>query len=424
MHRYPCPVPPGTGGCQTAAVTASSSRLDADAGLAAGSWRTAWTPGRARLWLTAAAAAAWLPILGVPLRGWLDFSAFFAAAQLAFTPAVTDLVAVTRLQVEQGLPITPFVYPAGLALLYAPLSALPYGMAALLHAGLMLVLLLLAADTGARLVGLPRRWAILGTLAWAPAAAGVLSGQNTSLALLLVVIAAWALARGHDGRAGLAVGLVAYKPQLAVPMLGLLVLRGRLRALLAAGIVLGLHYLAGVLATGGRLDWPLTWLANVSAYQEADFLANGWQAISLPALGIRLELVTGLPGLTLLGTLVGLAIVVACLPALRRLPPLDAVALAAALGLLVSPHAWVYDATLLLPALAVIAARSAQRGWPWRDRWWLAVAYAIALSWSLGGFVGLTAMPLLVLGVPLALVERGPFRTPTVMPSRVPQTSP
>ena len=123
--------------------------------------------------------------------------------------------------------------------------------------------------------------------------------------------------------------------------------------------VLGLHYLAGVLATGGQLDWPLQWLDSVSAYQEADFRANGWQAISLPALGTRLELATGLPGLALLGYLVGLAIIVACLPALRRLPLLDAVALAAALGLLVSPHAWVYDATLLLPALAVFAARSA-----------------------------------------------------------------
>jgi hypothetical protein len=100
------------------------------------------------------------------------------------------------------------------------------------------------------------------------------------------------------------------------------------------------------------------------------------------------------------------------------------VALAAALGLLISPHAWVYDATLLLPALAVLAARSARRGWPWRDRWWLAVAYAIALSWSLGGFVGLTAMPLLVLGVPLALVARGPVQTPTLMSSRVPRTTP
>ena len=394
-------------------MTAASPRLPAEAVAPAGSWRMAWTPRRARLWLVAAAAAAWLPVLGVPFRGWLDFSAFFAAGQLVFSPAIMDLAAVARLQLSQGLPITPFVYPAGVALLYAPLAGLPYGLAALLHAGLMFALLLASAILGAALTGLPTRWAVLGTLAWAPAAAGVISGQNPSAALLLVVLAAWALARGHDGRAGLAVGLLAYKPQLAAPMLGLLLLRTRWSALLAAGAVIVLHYLAGLLATGGQLDWPLSWLQTVEAYQEADFLANGWQAISLPALGTYLELVTGLPGLALVGYLAGIAIVLACLPALRRLPTVDAVALAAAIGLLVSPHAWVYDATLLLPALGVLAARAARRGWPWRDRWWLAIAYGIALLWSSGGFVGLTAMPLLVLVMPIAILERGPFRPST-----------
>ena len=50
-------------------------------------------------------------------------------------------------------------------------------------------------------------------------------------------------------------------------------------------------------------------------------------------------------------------------------------ALAAALGLLISPHAWVYDATLLLPALGVLAARAARdaagrgaTGGGWRPR--------------------------------------------------------
>jgi len=391
-------------------VTAASPRLPAEAVAPAGSWRMAWTPRRARLWLVAAAAAAWLPVLGIPFRGWLDFSAFFAAGQLVFSPAIMDLAEVARLQLAQGLPITPFVYPAGLALLYAPLAGLPYGLAALLHAGLTFALLLASASLGAALTGLPTRWAVLGTLAWAPAAAGVISGQNPSAALLLVVLAAWGLARGHDGRAGLAVGLLAYKPQLAAPVLGLLVLRARWGALLAACTVIVLHYLAGLLATGGQLDWPFSWLQTVEAYQEADFLANGWQAISLPALGTYLELVTGLPGLALAGYLVGIAIVLACLPALRRLPALEAVALAAALGLLVSPHAWVYDATLLLPALGVLAARATRRGWPWRDRWWLAIAYGIALLWSSGGFVGLTVMPLLVLAMPIAILERGPFR--------------
>ena len=145
---------------------------------AAPGWRTLWTPSRARLWLIAGAAAAYLPALGVPLRGWLDFSSFYAAGALAFTPQVAQLAPIVQFQVERGLPPTPFVYPAGVALLYAPLAALPYPVAAALHMALMVAALIAAAVWGARLLGLPRSWTILGTLAWGPAAAGAISGRT------------------------------------------------------------------------------------------------------------------------------------------------------------------------------------------------------------------------------------------------------
>jgi hypothetical protein len=111
------------------------------------------------------------------------------------------------------------------------------------------------------------------------------------------------------------------------------------------------------------------------------------------------------PYLAPVGYLLAAAIVLRCLPALRRLPPLEGVALACALGLVVSPHAWVYDATLLLPAAAVFARRASAHGWPWQDRWLLAGAYAISLTWPFGGVVGLTLVPILVLATPWALVR-------------------
>lgn len=374
----------------------------------------------------AAVVAAWLPALGMPLRDWLDFSAFYAAGSLAFTPEVTELAAITAFQSDAGLPITPFVYPAGMALPYAPLSALPYGLAAALHLSLMLAALVAAALLWARFGGLgtvPRRWLVLATLAWGPAAAGVVSGQNTSLALLLVVIAAWALVRERPLAAGIAAGLLAYKPQLGAPMMGLLLLRTRWAALAVAVAMLGVHYVAGVIATGGTFDWPTAWLHTVAEYQQADFAANGWQSISLPSFGRQLELLTGVPGLTYLGYLIAGVVLLACLPAMRRLPAAEAVALAAACGLLISPHAWVYDATLLLPTLAVMAARSQRRGWPWRDRWWIAVAYIVALTWPLGGGLGFTLVPVLVLAAPFALLEWGPFR-PAPVSSRPMDTAP
>jgi alpha-1,2-mannosyltransferase len=355
----------------------------------------------------AAAVAAFLPALGAPFRGWFDFSAFYAAGSLAFTPQVAQLRPIVTFESQRGLPLTPFVYPADVALLYVPFSWLPYGVAAAVHLALMLGILVLAAIAGARLLGMPRRWVVLGALAWGPAAAGVVSGQNTSLALLLVVASAAALIAASERRAGALAGLLAYKPQLAAPIAGLLLVRGRWVAIAALVAVLIAHYVGGVVATGGNLSWPRDWLQTLSSYTAADFGQNGWQAISLPAIGTRLELVTGVPYLALIGYGLGVAVVLRCLPALRRLPPLESVALACALGLVVSPHAWVYDATLLLPAAAVFARRASARGWTWQDRWLLAGAYAISLTWPFGGLAGLTLVPILVLAAPWALV-RGP----------------
>ena len=360
------------------------------------------------MWLVAAALAAYLPLLGIPLRGWLDFSAFYAAGSLAFTPGVMDLAAVVRWQAESGLPITPFPYPATVALAYAPLALLPYGVAAALHVAIMFGVLLLAVRLGADLLGIPQRWAMLGTLAWAPAAAGVISGQNTPLALLLVTLAATGLVRVRSGLTGLAIGILAYKPQLVAPQLGFLALRGRWLALLVALGAIGVHYALGVVATGGDTGWPARWLATISQYTAADHLANGWQSVSLPSVGTRVELTLGIGGATLAGRIAAAVIVVACIPGLRRLPPLPAVALAAAAGLVISPHAWVYDATMLLPAIGIFFRRSMERGLPWQDRWTLAAAYAVALTWPLGGLAGGTPLVVIVVATPFVLLREFP----------------
>jgi hypothetical protein len=374
-------------------------------------WRGLWDPRRARLWLVSCAIAAYLPALGIPFRQWLDFSAFYTAGALCCGPQLYDLGRLAAFQAAQGLPPTPFVYPAAVALAYVPLAQLPYALAGTLHMALMAAALLVAAVLGADLLGLSRRWALLGTLAWSPAAAGVLSGQNTGAALLLVVLAARAWSAGSSGWTGAAVGALAYKPQLAAPLAGLLVLRGAWRGLAALLAVVALQYLLGTAATGDP-GWPRDWLAAVQhpAYTEGDLRANGWQAVSLPALLSRSAFLgPGWPSLAPLGYVLGGLVVVAAVPALRRWALLPAIALACAVGLVVSPHAWVYDGTLLLPALGIFGAASRRRGWPWQDRWLLAGAYGLAVLWPLGGFVGVVPFALVVCLAPLVLLGWGPF---------------
>lgn len=376
----------------------------------------AWTPRRIRLWLTAAFVAAWLPVLGVPVRGFLDFSAFYTAATFAFTPDVVRLEPIVLAQAAAGLPISPYLYTPAFALLYVPLTGLPYAVAGVLNLLLMLGALLAAARLAAPMFGIPRRVALVGAVTWAPAAASILSGQNATLALLLIMLAGAAFTqtnrRMSAAVASICTSVVAYKPQFAAPVVGVGLVRGRV--LFVALVFVGLiaHYLLSVVAAGGNWAWPLDWFATLASYSDVDLETNGWSAVSITSLLARIELPpwtdgapAGLQGLAIVGLLVGGVIALGCLPALRSLPLPRALALACALIVLVMPHAWIYNATLLLPALAVIASDATSRGWPWQDRWLIAAAYGIALLWPLGGVLGVTAMPLVTLLSPFVLLR-------------------
>lgn len=373
---------------------------------------------RARLWLAAAAVAGFLPALGVALRGWLDFAAFYAGGHFVGGPAIYDVAAVVRYQAANGMQVVPFVYPAPVALLYAPFAALPYALAAGLHLVLMTAALVWAAAIWGEVVGLPRRWAILGALAWAPAAASAVSGQNATVVLLLVALATRALttraaeppAMARRAASGLLAGLAVAKPQLAAAAALAVAARGGIGAILGlagAGIV---HYGLGVVATGGDPAWPLSWLRVVAAYTREDMLANGWQASSIPTIGARLSALTGSVIPTVLAWVVAVAIGAYCLRGFRGSSIPAAVAVACAVGLVISPHAWVYDATLLLPAIAVLAADAARRGWPASSLRAFVVLYALATAWPVGWLVGVTPVALVVLGVALALVPGGVVR--------------
>ena len=132
------------------------------------------------------------------------------------------------------------------------------------------------------------------------------------------------------------------------------------------------HYLIGVVVAGGNIAWPLDWLTTVSRTASVDLEINGWQAISLPALLARVSFSpltdaapAGLQGLSVLGYGLAALAILLCIPAMRRMPLPRALALSVSLGLLIMPQAWVYNATLLLPAVAVLAVdarRPAGRG--------------------------------------------------------------
>ena len=364
-------------------------------------------PRRARLWLSAAAIAGYLPALGAPLRHWFDFAAFYTGGRLVFQPSLLDPLTVVLLQVQQGLPPTPFVSPPFLAIVYAPLTALPYDLAALVQIAVMAAALVAGTLLWAGALGLPRRWALLGALAWGPASASVASGQVDTLALLLSGAAVRLLADGRRPAAGLAIALLAFKPQLTFGAgLGALRDLGRsgVATMLAGGAVL---YGLAAAAVGGDLAWPGRWLATMQSYSTADFAANGWQASSPVSLGLRAAIAAGdaLVASACVALGIGVAVGVSWWALRHWSPPSAAakIAMWTAIGLVLSPHLWVYDATLLLPAIGALAAASWRAGWPATDRAFLTLVFAAGAVWPFGGFIGITLVPLVVVAVPLRL---------------------
>ena len=373
--------------------------------------RILWTPRRAVLWLVAAAVASWLPLLGMPARRWLDFDSFYVAGKFAFQPQILDVRPILEYQLAHGLPLTPFLYPPAVALAYVPFTWLPYDAAAALHVAIQFAVLVAAVLLGARAYGLRRRWALLGALAWSPAAAAVVSGQNSAVLLLLAMATAAGLSRPRGRLAGLAVGLATYRPQQGLPLGALAAWRGAWRAVAIGLTVVVLQYILGVVASGGTVDWPLRWLSSISAETGEDFRSVGWQALSLPGLLGRLSFDGSQPGSlfgpALLGYAVGAVVILWSLRPLRSWDASRAVALACALTLFAGPRGWSYDGTLLLPAVAVVARDAGDRGWPWQRRWLLAAAYGLALLWPLGGIVGFNPEALVVLAAPFVLLRMG-----------------
>jgi hypothetical protein len=343
------------------------------------------------VWGIGLSVAFWVPALGAAALHFWDFAAFYSAGALVGRSDLSQLAPVVVYQVERGLPATPFVNLPAYALLYAPLAHLPYVLAGYLAMAIMAALLLLAVEYGRRPFGVPRHVAFLAALAWPPAAAAVVSGQSSSLALCLIVAVIAGLGRS-SGRgsvaAGLAAGALAYKPQLAVPLLVLFLIRRDWRALAASVAGAGALYLASVVATGGNWAWPMDWLATVQAYTGPDFAENGWQAVSLGGIAALL----GVPAAPYLA---GGLLTVWLRPELRSRPAHEAVALACVLGLMASPHALVYDATLLLPGLAMLAIH----------RRVIAGAYFLAAIWPVGVLLGWQPLALGVVAAALILAR-------------------
>jgi len=331
-----------------------------------------------------------------------DYAAFHAAGDVVLSDPwldADDLYDPQRQFAAQEPLLDPdrdgnlyFAYPAFSVVPYVPLAALPFGASYLVHSLVMAAALAAAIAVLRPVSGLLRRHPVEAfalALTFFPLFRGVTGGQNSALSLLLVAVV-W---RGlHDDRqlpAGVAAALLLFKPPLALPFLGALVLGRRWRAVGASVVTVAVLWLIGAIATDP--SWPLAWIDAVRYLDRVDTPFNVDNFVSLPGAA---EAVLGIDSAAAAVVGYGLSALVAGTVGwawLRGRGELTSrVALTTACALAISPHALYYDAGLLV--LVAVAASDRR---PTLRRW-LPVAWGAGFAHLGADALGVSPLVLLV----------------------------
>jgi hypothetical protein len=350
-----------------------------------------------------------------------DYAAFQGAAELVATgrtDALYDWDAQRQAQLElhPDAPgsFLPFAYPPFVVLPYFALLPLGFVAGWLVHTLAMGALLF--AGVHALRPMLPRAAArtfalFVLLLTFYPMFRGVVGGQNTALTFAIVAVTWRLLHERQDVAAGIVAGLLLYKPQFGIPLVGLLLLARRPGVMAGAGVSAAGLYLAG--AAIGGWGWIGWWWSQIGRFHAMDQDINAPNSIGV--LGF-LEAVLG-PGSPLAlaaGAVLSAAVVLLAMwlwwsertdPGLRW--GVTALAL-----VLIPPHSMFYDAGVAGLALACFIERTGERGAATA-----AVVWGAALLTPLSGVLGFSPMfpVLLLLLAALLRAGRHPAGTGTAL---------
>ena len=322
----------------------------------------------------------------------------------------------SRVEVRQG-PL-PFVRPPFEAPLFVPLTYFPYPVAVVLWVsfklGLLLVVMWILRRPFGRIYP-PWLEAIL-CLGLFPVFLDFIYGQDSILLLLLVVLAFNRLLDHHDAVAGIFLGLGLFKFNLVLPIVLLLCLAGRWRVLkgfvpVAVGLVAASVMIAGPKAL---LDYP-AYLMNLNRQEGIGFVHSE----SMPNLRGLMSIVTGrasYPGpihWILLPIALAAIVYAGHLWRAQVDGPRGTVlgySLALVLSILTSYYSYMYDMTLLLVPLLLLASFVYQSEFDAVGRVFLISGYSLLLCAPLYGILFLRLEHAYLLSIPMALMSMGLFR--------------
>lgn len=300
-----------------------------------------------------------------------DFPPFYFASQLVLQGRFQDLYdpgiqeKMERALVPDVPVLTPFVRPPFYALVWAPLSLLPFDVA--------FVAFLLGQV--AALAGLWwwawRRFgpqALIFSALFVPTAFGIINGQDC-VVMLAAVLCGWlALERGRDGWAGAILALALFKFHLLLLLAPAMMLRRKWR-MLAAYAAVGAAEAALSLALLGP-DGVRQYVRLLTAKNIETISPSPERMMNVYAILTNLWIET--PWTSILA--VGTVLAAAWIGIRKAREDWQWFWIAAAGSILVAPHVYEYDAALLLPAMLMCLSLTATD----RTSGWLRLAAATA----------------------------------------------
>jgi hypothetical protein len=309
--------------------------------------RDLWTIDRtllAALWTLALVNLITVRIPDRSRQGGNDFLSFYAGGTLALAPGglLYDHSGIRRVQQERAgwdSSELAFVRLPFYATMLAPLSSLTYPAAYRIWLGIQAAALM--ACIAVLHPWIPWWWTLGALLASVPLYAALVNGQDVPLLLLIVATFLRLYRAGNDHvRSGLVLSLTAIKFHLFFLSLPLLLIRRR-QWRVCLGLGLGLAFLTAVSFWGQGADWPSRFARQVLSPAIGPNPASmpNWHGLTNGS--IVLELAASFLTLLTLSVVVSSSVIADSSTAF-------AVALLA--GVLVSHHAYVQDAAILIPA--------------------------------------------------------------------------
>ena len=199
-----------------------------------------------------------------------DFTFYYAAARIGLSRGWSSIYDLQLQQAQLdalGSRITiaelaRYISPPPVAWLAAPFTALPYSTAYFAWSGLLIVALVATWQLAAPGRGLSKIIFLAAAVGWVPVIYGLQLGQP-GLLVALGVAASYALLRtGRPTWAGVALGAIVLKPQLAFLVPLALLAGGHRRAFIGSVVAVGLMAVASAATLGG--DGIATYQARLS----------------------------------------------------------------------------------------------------------------------------------------------------------------